>query len=379
MPKLRIISYFISLILCHNVSAKVHCLNQWGPAKLTPGKCLITKEKTTEPSSLLIKGMEWDPKKETFAIRMKFHNPQSLEGLKFSFLNRGSVAASYTLPLYTDPEYNIFQEGLNTWLSIPASSLIKEGEGFEGPFNGLTLYLSHKNVEEPLILEIVDFKTFKKPNKGLVSITFDDGYSSNFSGAKVMKKFDLPGTAYLIPKTIDQSGYLSQKELKTMKAWNWSLSTHLTTPVTQIENLKEALKEAKTKVSGFSKDDEATHFALPLGKYNEKARKTLKEEFATIRLAGGGFEALPILDPTRLKTINVTQNMKAKDIVTMCEKAIANGDWAILMFHYLDRPEKGDLNYPLSAFETLMKGLSKHQANILPVDRVFKRFAPIND
>ncbi len=377
MPKYKIISTLIvALCLLSGIEAKVSCHHQWGPASVSKNSCLIQKEKTNEPSSVLIQGVNWNPRTESFAIRMKINNPESLGGYKLSFLKRGKVQASYTLPLYTDPQYNIFQQGLDTWLSIASSSLKKETTDELGPFNGMTLYLSHKGAASPLEIEILDFKTIPKPKKGFVSITFDDGYQSNFIAAKVMKERSLPGTAYLIPETLGKKGYLSEEEVAKMRSWGWSLSTHLKTPVTEIKNLEKTIALAKKTIGSLGSPPMANHFALPLGKYNSSSLAMLKKHFSSIRLAGGGYETLPLTDPSRLKTINVTDTTTPAELFAMCQKAIMQGDWAILMFHYLGDSKKGELNYPTEGFQSLINQLAPYKANILPVDKIFHRFAP---
>jgi peptidoglycan/xylan/chitin deacetylase (PgdA/CDA1 family) len=155
-----------------------------------------------------------------------------------------------------------------------------------------------------------------------------------------------------------------------MKNWGWSLSTHHESPVTQIQNLEKEMQETKKAVAKWSDQKTARYFALPLGKYNPSVFTVLKKEFKAIRLAGGGFETLPVKDPYRLKTINITQQMPPEEVYQMCKKAIENKEWAILMFHYLGRPEKGDLNYSVENFKRLIEKLNGLKPYIKPMDWV---------
>ncbi len=375
----RRLAFFLLLptLLCFRAQARVHCNKQWGPANASSAKsCKVTQKAEKDPSSILIKGLKWSYNVQNLALRVKINNPELLSGLKLNFYKSGSVQASYTLPLYTDPEYNILQDNQETILSIPVSNLEWQTTALEkgphtNPFDALTIYLATKDQGEKVLeLEVSDLIYTNKAKKGQISITFDDGYKSNFKAAKIMEPLGLRGTAYIIPKAINQKGHLTESELKQMKHWGWSLSAHLTTPVTQIDNLSQVLTETKKKMTTLGSASGSNHFALPLGKYNYKVLNTLKDNFSSVRLAGGLVETLPVHDLYRLRTINVTQNMSPETVFKWCKKAIDNRDWAILMFHYLDKPQQGDLSYTSENFEKVMKMLKRYKSQVKTVEEV---------
>lgn len=362
------------LLLSFQSLANVDCKNQWGKVQVkSASPCVISLVASEEPSSLLVNGAQWNPHKETFSLKMKLKNPETLTGLKVTFYTRGEPTASWTLPLYTDPEYNLLQNDFPAWVSIPFGDLewLTKKNLPELTFDGMSIYFATKPTGVPLELEIEKVKRTSKPNKGKVSITFDDGYLTNYTAAEIMAPFKLRGTAYIIPKAIGLKGHLKEEHLIKMKEMGWSLSAHLTTPVTQIKDLDGVIKEAKAYVTKWGSAKTADHFALPLGKYNPSVLSTLKNYFKTIRLAGGHTQTLPVQDQYRLKTINVISNMSPEDVYKKCVAALNNGEWAILMFHYLDDPSKGALNYSSSNYKKLMELLAKHRGDVLPVDEVF--------
>jgi|GEM_PF-3514748 len=358
-------------------AAEVQCQKQWGSAIVSSeGNCVITQAPTNEPSSVILRGFIWNYNQQTLALKLKLNHPALLSGLKITFYNRGSVQASYTLPLYTDPQYNILQDGIVTKLSIPLSNLLWEESKMasakaSAQFDSLSIYIATKaQGSVPLQLSLIDYEYITKKTEGRISITFDDGYTSNFKAAQVMQPLGFAGTAYIIPDAIGSKGHLTTKELAQMKSWGWSHSAHLTTPVTQINDLNKVIKEAKEFITKIGSHSSANHFALPLGKYNSIQLDTLKKHFTSVRLAGGFAEGLPITDPFRLKTINVTSDMDPDDVFAWCKKAIDNKDWAILMFHYLDKPEKGELHYSSDKYKALMQKLSIYKKYIKTVEDV---------
>lgn len=372
----RLVSLLVLALLCsvENVSAKLDCLKEWGPASVYSGdSCTIKVPLSNDPSSFEVKGFSWDVKKENLSFDLRMTNPLSLQGLKFTFYKKGVPAASYTLPLYTDPEYNILQNDLVTPLSIPRSSLVwtQPIESVDN-LDKMTVYMATKRSGEgDLSLEILSVKKdSREAKKGLVSITFDDGYFSNFLAAKIMRPLGLKGTAYLIPSVLGEERHLTSIQAKKMKAWGWSLSTHLAIPVTGLPDLKSVVAKAKEAIIKLGDPIGAEHFALPLGKYNQRSLGILKNNFSSIRLAGGLFETLPVNDKTRLKTFNVLPNMKPQYVFEQCKKAIENGDWIILMFHYLDQPKQGELNYSSEDYKTLMKLLAPVKDSVKTVSEV---------
>jgi hypothetical protein len=381
-PSKIILFLFFSLYSSLSYAAP-NCKLQWGPSEvLKSSNCSFNKEAIAAPTSIYVNNFKWNTISEVFTIELTFKNIQLLSGLKLSFYNRGEEKASYTLPLYSDPEYNIIKEGIRTRLSIPKSDLVWSIPEFKDKavFDGLTVYIGTKVApQKKLSLRIEKTYTSPRHSRGKISITFDDGYASNYQAALIMKPYNLTGTAYIIPDAIGQNGHLNLNQLAKMKQLGWSLSSHLTTPVTQIKNLREVLLKTKKTMSKWGTPQSASHFALPLGKYDQKSLKALSLEFKSIRLAGGRTEVLPIQDRLRLKTINVTHKMKPQEVFEKCVKAVKNKEWAILMFHYIDRPEKGDLNYSSKDYKELMKLLRTYSKSVQTVEQVLKDQGVLNE
>lgn len=357
-----------------SVFAGMSCYKQWGPATVSEEGCTINMVSTSDPSSLLLRGLNWEAQEKTLAIKMMGKNTSLLRGVMFRFFQKGELQATYTLPLFGDQEYNLIQDGLEVFMTIPLSELDwKIERPSKISFDGASIYLATKNVEDKskvLELNFFDFVMKDRAKSGAISITFDDGYISNFKAAELMKPFGLKGTAYLIPSAIGRKGYLSLNELKLMKEWGWGMSSHLETPVTEIKDLPKVLSETLKDVTSWGNNGQSSHFALPLGKYNKEVLPVLKEKFTSVRLAGGNTETLPLYDPFRIKAINVTNQMTPKQVFEKCKRALENREWAVLMFHYLDQPEKGLLNYSSKNYKILMELLAPLKDMVKPVHKV---------
>ncbi len=375
---LKLIFLSVFLVTSHSfaeVTKKGICRKNWGNITSTmedPETCSFKTDTSGEPASFSVLGFRWNSKNDVLSLKLKIDQAKSMRGLKLDFYYKGSLKASYELPLYTDPEYNLLQEGLWTTLSIPRSQLKWHEnieETFKDEFDTLKVFVSARK-DESFSINIAETIFDHRNEEGRISITFDDGYASNFTAAEIMHPYNLTGTAFLIANAFGKKGHLTSDQIAQMRKWGWSLSAHHETPVTEIKDLKKELTHTKSELSKISDPKTVTYFALPLGKYNPQVFQILKEEFKVLRMAGGGFESLPVKDPYRLKTINVIASMTPDEVFELCKKAIANREWAILMFHYLDTPEKGDLNYSSENYKILMKKLSTLKPFVKPIDWV---------
>jgi hypothetical protein len=170
------------------IENKIKCRKEWGNLTLIDQICSVTLDKSGAPASFTLLGFRWNSVREVLSLNIKLTNAKSLSGLKLSFLAKGSLKATYELPLYTDPEYNLLQEGLETELSIPRSQL-KWVESFEGTFDSVSVFIS-SSPGESIKLDLNQYSTVPRHDEGRISITFDDGYSSNFTAAEIMQPFN---------------------------------------------------------------------------------------------------------------------------------------------------------------------------------------------
>lgn len=293
--------FFILVALASlNYSYAISCKKQWGEGKILMTKgddpyCQLSSPDNGEPSSFRVENFRWKYHEQSLLLDLLLKDDANLGGIRFSFWHRGKIAAFYEYLHYSDLEYNLLQADLPASFSLAASDLNwQNGKTSEKvkEFDGMTIYLVSKKGHS-VDLFIKGKKLLAKPKKGAISITFDDGYESNFLAAKAMSYAGLRGTAYIIEDALNTDGYLNDRHLELMKKWGWSLSTHHTLPVTQMDKPEKTLHTDRDKIATRSSKYEAAHLALPLGKYNKKLLGIVTDLFASVRLAGGGHETLP--------------------------------------------------------------------------------------
>lgn len=353
------------------------CRMIWGKAKLSHSKnCKITLDSTGEPTLI---GLSTPTPNGSFSdanyiIKITGTDLVALKGLEVRFYAKEKNIGTYSLPIFAEPTLNILRDKLETSLSINWSSLNNKTAQLKSlEVDSVQLYLVSTKTK-PLDLNILSADWIKKPKVGRVSITFDDGYQEHFLAGQILAKNGLAATAYIITDALNKPNYLTTENVLALKNWGWELGSHLVMPVTDLtkSELERQLNNTMTHLKSIGSDGGEKHFAFPLGQYNQRDLNIIAPILSSARLASGGLESLPPKEIFRLRTVNVTPDTSPQTLLALANEAVTNGDWLILMFHYLDKPEKGALNYPLNDFKQLAQGLSPMKSNIKTIGNVLK-------
>ncbi|MBN1526731.1 MAG: glycosyltransferase [Candidatus Omnitrophica bacterium] len=143
------------------------------------------------------------------------------------------------------------------------------------------LYRNRYNVVGPdKVIDYLEKKERIPPRT--VAITFDDGAYNNYKYAyPVLKKYKFPAAIFMITSKIGERGWLGWKDLKEMS--DSGLITigshtkgHVWLPDLGTAGVKKELEESKRILEeGLGK--KVDYFCYPLGAYNERIKKLVKE------------------------------------------------------------------------------------------------------
>lgn len=365
---------------CSRKTDQATCHVDWGKA-LVSKSCTIKSGAEGEPSQFRFKIPKWNLKKENIYIDVSGENMNALEGLAFSGFAAEKKLFTYTLPLYQDKEYNLIQNNIVTSLSLPLAQSTLTHQ-VDLPVDTIRVYLKvHPGTDLQLRLGKVRLK--KKPSKGFVSFTFDDGYDEHHQAAMALYSRGFKGTFYVIPDMFNKDGYLTSQQIKAIHAMDSEISSHHQTPITQFESpskLKSTLKVVRDKITNETEAKRpAKHFAYPLGKYDKSSLQVIKQVFESARLAGGGVETIPPSSKHRLRVFNVTNSETPEKLIQLIQASVAKGDWIILMFHYFDEPEKGDMSFPFENFEKLLSQIKLQGLPVKTISEALKYSEALDD
>ncbi|MBG9914905.1 polysaccharide deacetylase family protein [Bacillus sonorensis] len=121
----------------------------------------------------------------------------------------------------------------------------------------------------------------KMPRKKSVLITFDDGYTDNYTKAyPILKEYGMKATIFMIGKSVNGSHHLTAKQMKEMSQNGISIESHTISHVelnglTPERQLSEMTRSKKQFDAMFGQN--TVMLSYPVGRYNETTLKLAKQ------------------------------------------------------------------------------------------------------
>ncbi len=314
-------------------------------------------------------------KEDNILFNLMVDDIRNLDGLEIRLMEsrKSNDYLAFNIPLFFDYEFNLLQSSTRTKIALSGANFTKVGKILK-KINYVTFYFSAKKPETRLTLWPVE--TTKKKSKGVLSLTFDDGPQDNLLAAKILKEYNIPATAYIMPNSLNTKGFLTTSELKFLSKQNWDIDSHHEIPFThfnqetlrrEIDEIHSFLKKNKYKSSNY-------HLAYPLGKTNSSAVSVVSSKFATARLASGGIETIPPADLYKLRAFNVLKTTTPKELKEVIQRTRENNQWLILMFHHIKESATDEIDYSTSNFRELAKIISSSNIEILTMNQVWEKY-----
>jgi len=314
------------------------------------------------------------------SLRVRVDDAERLAGAELRLASsEGSFAID--LPVFDDPPMNLLQSG--EWLDLTFSlgAARREGRPDRGAIERVEWRLAEREGSGPHVTGWVGgLASHALPGEGVVSFSFDDGYDEHYAvAAPILAEAGLRGTAYVMPEQVGQPGYMTWEQLHALDAdFGWDVAAHHFTPFTEFPRAElPGVLDGITRsliAEGFSRG--VPHLAYPLGKHDAGVVALVRSRFATARLASGGVETLPPADPYRLRALNVLQSTPPAALVAAAERARDEGEWLILMFHFLVEEPRIDTEYAISDLRAAATGIAATGVVVRPLSEVWRGLAP---
>lgn len=175
-------------------------------------------------------------------------------------------------------------------------------------------------------------------NRGLVSVTFDDGWANQYANAvPLLKKYGQVATFYIISGELtDQPDYMSATQVKSLQAAGNEIGSHTVThrdmttlsPTIMQQEMQQSQITLQNTVGVPVKD-----FAYPYGAYNLSTIAVGKQYYQSQRSVIGGLNTKDSFDITQLKIQEVDSNISQAQVKGWIDAAIAQHAWLILVYH----------------------------------------------
>lgn len=185
----------------------------------------------------------------------------------------------------------------------------------------------------------------KEQNKGIVTLTFDDGLSSQYEVVyPEMQRYKYNGVIFLIA---NWTGLFEGRELmnfeqaKLMQDNGWEIGSH-TLIHKPLITLSEKELEDELKLSKQVLEDEGfkiTTLAFPFGDYNEEVVEEAKNYYFASKPLEEGYNQLDNISFYELKSKIVMQEDSSEEVCSWIQKASSEQSWLILVFHHVGKEE----------------------------------------
>jgi len=222
-----------------------------------------------------------------------------------------------------------------------------------------------------------------KKYKSIVSLTFDDGWTSAYQHLiPLMESRGLRGTHFLISGYIDTPGYagdyiggaritqLLEKghEIASHTILHEDMSQVTTAYLTEnLELSKLRLEKTGAKVVGF---------AWPLGKYTEEGKKLAAQRYLYVETVLPGTN-VPPYDTAALRRYVVTNTTTSKEIEDyITEAELVEGGWIQLLYHRASEDAPLDSFVTPVSFAATLDVLQARGADVRPVGEVLGVWTP---
>lgn len=174
----------------------------------------------------------------------------------------------------------------------------------------------------------------------LVTLTFDDGWESQFTaGDPVLKNAGFPATYYLSTGLLNTTGYMTDKMVFSLLETGNELANHTVSHprllhLTDTKVSREFADSGSYLNAKFSV--QPVNFASPYGETDERVKKIIKQYFKSHRGVIEGYNYKDGFDIYDLKVQNILISTKESEVKAWLDKAEKEKSWLILVYHAVD-------------------------------------------
>lgn len=224
--------------------------------------------------------------------------------------------------------------------------------------------------------------TLPTADSGIVSISFDDGYDSDYKTALgIMQRCGIPAaTSYVIADKVGLPGRMSADQLAEMReVHGWDIAAHASTDLTTLDEagMRKEFETIRSFLLEHGYPEGAAHFALPMGRYNDLVLRTSQSYFDSLRTIDVAPETLAPGDPYRLRVFycgSYTTESQVEKALARCQE---HRCWTHMVFHRIDEdPDAAPESVKAASFERFMKRVAESGLPVKTVPEVMRSQAP---
>lgn len=222
--------------------------------------------------------------------------------------------------------------------------------------------------------------------RGLVTVTFDDGWTNQYTNAlPIMKKYGLTSTFYIISGELtSQPDYMTVAQIKALKTAGAEIGSHsvshvdfTTLTATQLTN---QFKNSQATLANKFGAGTITSFAYPYGAYNAKTQVEGAKYYQTQRSTESGYNTKDNLNLQNLKVQNIFSTTTPAQVQAWINQAKLQGTWLILVYHEIalvpTDPTDGDYTTKPADLDTEMAAVKASGLGVVTISQGVKEVLP---
>ncbi|NTV30717.1 polysaccharide deacetylase family protein [candidate division WWE3 bacterium] len=275
-------------------------------------------------------------------------------------------------PLLTTPtDWN------NQWIEfiIPTSHFTSVGSPNWSTVNQLIVRGIGNSGTTPSIW-FDEYGVISNSSRSMLSITFDDGHSSDYTLARqVMESKGYKGNLFIIPSYLGTNGYMTQTQVDTMHNSGWEISGHGETNLTTLSAADQESNLSSTKQYLQSHGYRGAEiFAYPNGGVNPSIMTLTQKYYSLARTIVNTNQPISYMNPMTIHSRIVHDYDSTATVQGWIDSAIANKEWLILTFHRITpTAPSSSIEYLQSNFQTIVNYASSSGIEVLPMSQAMRR------
>jgi hypothetical protein len=214
--------------------------------------------------------------------------------------------------------------------------------------------------------------------RGLMTITFDDGYESQYRIAlPLLQKHGLPATFYLTSSFLDTPRYMSTRQALAVKEKGHEIGSHTVTHP-HLTTLSAAAIEYETEKSKDALEElfgPINAFASPFGEYDNRVLEKLGSHYSSHRTVNDGFNSKHNFDVHGIKVQNIRVTTTTDEVIGWLERARQEKTWLVLVYHQVDEAGESFSVTPRN-FGSHLSQIKRSGIHVATMDRALAEIAP---
>ncbi len=196
--------------------------------------------------------------------------------------------------------------------------------------------------------------------QAIVSLVFDDNDRCQITTTDpILRAHDLRGTFYNLISRIDQPGFLTLDDLRTLASNGHELGSHAFDHKRLTEMTWQEVEHqvAESKQWWAEHGLPVTTFAYPIASHCPVAESYVARAYRAGRTVDDRLNPWPF-DPTRLSGFRVENTHPVSLVKGYVDWAIETKSWLILLFHQIYETAPTRFDYPIARFEEVLRYLA---------------------